>query len=293
MPLKSSVAALVTKKSIFALILVSTVALGAGFGALDSPFGGDSSQPTDQTDLTNATSTPDPTVTPPPTETGDDEGSDQQPTTTAAPSNSTEESAEAANSDESDESDENDENDRSERSNDRSDRSNGNDERDADLGLSVGDAADVRSDDGSVDVVRGHLSGTVSWERANVDAVVFVVSARTDDGTWREATRETVATEDERELDLRTVFGDDAVTYADDDTTAAFANDDDGTTVERTGRVGVTVVLFDGEREVARVTETGAYAFDVTNVEASVGVSAESDATASALGSDGLAAGFA
>ncbi|WP_224336280.1 hypothetical protein [Haloprofundus halobius] len=280
--------ALVGKKSVLALILLSTVVLGAGYGMVNTPLGEDPSQAADPTVTTN--STPDPTVTPPPTETpdeGDGDGSETQSTTETATPDDSERSNDADGDDRSN-ADRDDQSDRSDHD-DHHDR----DRRDTDFSLSVGSPDEIRSDDGSVDSVDGALSGSLSYSRADIDTIVFVVNTRTDDGDWQEVRRETVDTDGDRTVDLRSAFGDDPVTYLDGDRTASFANEDDGTTVERTGRVAVTAVLYDGDRRVTSTTDRGGYSVDVTNIEAQAGADAESDATVSALDGNVLAASLA
>ncbi|KTG10417.1 hypothetical protein AUR64_12700 [Haloprofundus marisrubri] len=283
MPSKLS-AVLASKKSALALILLSTVVLGAGYGMVNSPLGENPAQATDPTVTTN--STPDPAVTPPPTETPDGDDADGDSDTTTSEPQST---GVATPDDADDETP----TDRSSDRSDESDSSNNINRADASLSLSVGTPDEIRSDDGTVETVSGTLSGSLSHTYDHADTVVFVVHSRTADGEWEESSRKTVALDGENDLDLDTAFDGQSVTYLDGDRTATFANADDGTTVERTGHVAVTAVLYDGDYRLDSLYKHGSYTVDVTNIEAQAGADAESDATVSALDGERLGTVFA
>lgn len=260
----------ITKQTVL-LAIVGTVALGgAGLGILGPEFGIGTApvNTTESTVTATPTATPAPppvSVTPPETATsGSAEGtaSSTTPTGTATPSTSTTPTGTATPSTRT-----------TPTGTQTPDRSGGDDSHTGDsrfadpaVSLSVSDPANVENDAGAVGAIGGEATARATWT-GEVDAVVFVLSARRPDGSWTEVARGGVSARADG-VTLANAVERDSFTYLDAANASAYDNPTNATVVTRTGSIAVTAVFFDDGQRVGSAHRVRSYSFEVTNTGA-------------------------
>jgi hypothetical protein len=217
-----------TKRTVLVVLVVSLVLFGLGAGAIgmgDSQPA-DSASPASETETTPDPGEPTVTVTPPETATPPAGTS-----TASTPRNTATETSTPSAS--------------------------------ASLRVDVSPPDDVANGKGKVGPLWGTMDGTLAWN-GSVDSAVVVVSVLGPDEGWVERERVTVRPEG-TSLSLQTLFDGEQYEYLGADLAEGFDNPESGTTVTRTGFVGVTAVLFENGEQRTRLTETADYRFDVSN----------------------------
>ena len=218
-----------TKRTVLVVLVVSLVLFGLGAGAIGigGPESADASNPGSETEATPDPGQPTVTVTPPETATPDEEADG---TSTTPRDTVTDTSTPSA---------------------------------DASLRVDVSPPSDIANGNGKVGPLWGTMDGTLAWN-GSVDSAVIVVSVLDPEEGWVERERVTVRPTNDS-LSLQSLFDGKQYEYLDAGRASGFDNPDNGTTVTRTGAVGVTAVLFEDRDERTRLTETADYQFEVTN----------------------------
>lgn len=137
----------------------------------------------------------------------------------------------------------------------------GPNERNASLSLSLTSPSPVSNANGTVGNVTVPLSGSASWN-GSVGRAVVSVRAWTPANGWRLVTNRTVHPSGSS-LDVAAAVGPSVLAARANE--SGFSDPVNGTTVERTGYVSVSVSLFADGSAVGSASRTASYSFTVTN----------------------------
>lgn len=169
---------------------------------------------------------------------------------------------------------------------------------DAAITVTADDPPAYRNVDGKVGEVSGTVGGSLTWTTDRVDSVVLVALVWIPEHGWTEVRRVELAPDSPSvsiasPMDLGAVFGEGTL-YANESWSTAFENPDPDTTKVTPGRAAVTAVLFDGDTEVARVTDADGFNVSVRNVDFDLELGSDpggADANTSLLSAGGVVPG--
>jgi len=130
----------------------------------------------------------------------------------------------------------------------------------AEIEVTAADPPNVRSADGTVGVVAGQLTGSVTLTQP-VSSVDLVVHSRLPNGSWVVVQRATVEPAPAQTIDLSEALDGPRLTYLDRDQSNGFDVGVPGSTAHREGAVSVTAQVFVDGEAVDSVTDADSYGF--------------------------------